>query len=148
MPRGALFIGRQPISLTGTLVAPNTYFWIGTKKASFRCKKEKTTWMTRFRFGTGLPNQKPNLKEKTLSKLCSFLFIIVPNIGQTFSVQCCTCSIIQHFNRVISYYFQLIYKKQTLFQFSGHEPINFIENKEKTLRASYDRDTQIVDYMD
>jgi hypothetical protein len=35
-----------------------------------------------------------------------------------------------------------------MFQFSGHEPIYFIENKEKTLRASYDRDTQIVDYMD
>ena len=34
------------------------------------------------------------------------------------------------------------------FQFSGHEPIYFIENKEKTLRASYDRDTQLVDYMD
>jgi hypothetical protein len=33
-------------------------------------------------------------------------------------------------------------------QFSGHEPIYFIENKEKTLQASYDRDTQIVDYMD
>ncbi len=33
------------------------------------------------------------------------------------------------------------------FQFSGLEPIYFIENKEKTLRASYDRDTQIVDYM-
>ena len=31
---------------------------------------------------------------------------------------------------------------------SGHEPIYFIENKEKTLRASYDRGTQIVDYMD
>jgi hypothetical protein len=25
--------------------------------------------------------------------------------------------------------------------FSGHEPIYFIENKEKTLRASYDRGT-------
>jgi hypothetical protein len=34
------------------------------------------------------------------------------------------------------------------FLFSGHEPIYFIENKEKTLRASYDRGTQIVDYMD
>ena len=33
------------------------------------------------------------------------------------------------------------------FPFSGHEPIYFIENKEKTLRASYDRDTQIIDYM-
>ncbi len=32
--------------------------------------------------------------------------------------------------------------------FSGHEPIYFIENKEKTLRASYDRGTQIFDYMD
>ncbi len=28
-----------------------------------------------------------------------------------------------------------------LFLFSGHEPIYFIENKEKTLRASYDRGT-------
>ncbi len=36
----------------------------------------------------------------------------------------------------------------TFFLFSGHEPIYFIENKEKTLRASYDRSTQIVDYMD
>ena len=36
----------------------------------------------------------------------------------------------------------------TYFLFSGHEPIYFIENKEKTLRASYDRGTQIVDYMD
>ncbi len=26
--------------------------------------------------------------------------------------------------------------------------IYFIENKEKTLRASYDRGTQILDYMD
>ncbi len=34
------------------------------------------------------------------------------------------------------------------FLFSGHEPIYFIENKEKTLRASYDRGTQIFDYMD
>ncbi len=34
------------------------------------------------------------------------------------------------------------------FLVSGHEPIYFIENKEKTLRASYDRGTQIVDYMD
>jgi len=32
--------------------------------------------------------------------------------------------------------------------FSGHEPIYFIENKETTLRASYDRGTQIFDYMD
>ncbi len=38
--------------------------------------------------------------------------------------------------------------KEKNFQFSGHEPIYFIENKEKTLRASYDRGTQIVDYMD
>jgi hypothetical protein len=35
-----------------------------------------------------------------------------------------------------------------LFLFNGHEPIYFIENKEKTLRASYDIGTQIVDYMD
>ena len=34
------------------------------------------------------------------------------------------------------------------FLFSRHEPIYFIENKEKTLRASYDRGTQIFDYMD
>ncbi len=34
------------------------------------------------------------------------------------------------------------------FLFSGHEPIYFIENKEKTLRASYDRGTQIFEYMD
>jgi hypothetical protein len=35
------------------------------------------------------------------------------------------------------------------FLFSGQEPIYFIENKEKTLRAraSYDRGTQIFDYM-
>jgi hypothetical protein len=38
--------------------------------------------------------------------------------------------------------------ERKLFLFSGHEPIYFIENKEKTLRASYDRGTQIVDYMD
>jgi hypothetical protein len=37
---------------------------------------------------------------------------------------------------------------ESFFQFNGHEPIYFIENKEKTLRASYDRDTQMVDYMD
>ncbi len=37
---------------------------------------------------------------------------------------------------------------KSFFLFSGHEPIYFIENKEKTLRASYDRGTQIVDYMD
>ncbi len=35
-----------------------------------------------------------------------------------------------------------------LFLFSGHEPIYFIENKEKTLQASYDRGTQICDYLD
>ncbi len=35
-----------------------------------------------------------------------------------------------------------------IFLFSGHEPIYFIENKEKTLRASYDRGTQVFDYMD
>jgi len=34
------------------------------------------------------------------------------------------------------------------FLFSGHEPIYFIEIKEKTLQASYDRGTQIFDYMD
>jgi hypothetical protein len=36
-----------------------------------------------------------------------------------------------------------------MFLFSGQEPIYFIENKEKTLRAraSYDRGTQIFDYM-
>ena len=34
------------------------------------------------------------------------------------------------------------------FLFSGHENIYFIENKEKTLRASYYRGTQIFDYMD
>jgi hypothetical protein len=34
------------------------------------------------------------------------------------------------------------------FKFSGHEPLYFIENKEKTLGASYDRGTQIVDFMD
>ncbi len=39
------------------------------------------------------------------------------------------------------------YHHAKIVQFSGHEPIYFIENKEKTLRASYDRDTQIVDYM-
>jgi hypothetical protein len=38
--------------------------------------------------------------------------------------------------------------RESIFLFSGHEPIYFIENKEKTLRASYDRGTQIVDYMD
>jgi hypothetical protein len=37
---------------------------------------------------------------------------------------------------------------QKSFLFSGHEPIYFIENKEKTLLASYDRGTQIFDYMD
>ncbi len=36
----------------------------------------------------------------------------------------------------------------SVFLFSGHEPIYFIENKEKTLRATYGRGTQIVDYMD
>jgi hypothetical protein len=40
------------------------------------------------------------------------------------------------------------YNTYSVFLFSGHEPIYFIENKEKTLRASYDRGTQIVDYMD
>ena len=40
------------------------------------------------------------------------------------------------------------YSRNYIFIFSRHEPIYFIENKEKTLRASYDRDTQIVDYMD
>ncbi len=38
--------------------------------------------------------------------------------------------------------------EEYVFLFSGHEPIYFIENKEKTLRASYDRGTQIFDYMD
>ncbi len=40
------------------------------------------------------------------------------------------------------------YSCYMLFLFSGHEPTYFIENKEKTLRASYDRGTQIFDYMD
>jgi hypothetical protein len=31
--------------------------------------------------------------------------------------------------------------------FSGHEPIYFNENKEKTLRVSYDRDTHTIEYM-
>jgi hypothetical protein len=39
-------------------------------------------------------------------------------------------------------------QNREFFLFSGHEPIYFIENKEKTLRASYDRGTQIFDYMD
>jgi hypothetical protein len=39
-------------------------------------------------------------------------------------------------------------ESEFIFLFSGHEPIYFIENKEKTLRASYDRGTQIFDYMD
>ena len=34
-----------------------------------------------------------------------------------------------------------------LFLFSGHEPIYFTENKEKTLRVSYDRDTHTIEYM-
>jgi hypothetical protein len=34
-----------------------------------------------------------------------------------------------------------------LFLFSGHEPIYFNENKEKTLRVSYDRDTHTIEYM-
>ncbi len=33
------------------------------------------------------------------------------------------------------------------FLFSGHEPIYFTENKEKTLRVSYDRDTHTIEYM-
>jgi hypothetical protein len=40
------------------------------------------------------------------------------------------------------------YERTDMFLFSGHEPIYFIENKEKTLRASYDGGTQIFDYMD
>ncbi len=48
----------------------------------------------------------------------------------------------------IDYNSVLRYLEMVYFQFSGHENIYFIENKEKTLRASYDRDTQIVDYMD
>jgi hypothetical protein len=46
-------------------------------------------------------------------------------------------------NNVLRVFFNII------FLFSGQEPIYFIENKEKTLRAraSYDRGTQIFDYM-
>ncbi len=33
------------------------------------------------------------------------------------------------------------------FLFSGYEPIYFTENKEKTLRVSYDRDTHTIEYM-
>ncbi len=33
------------------------------------------------------------------------------------------------------------------FLFSGHEPLYFTENKEKTLRVSYDRDTHTIEYM-
>ena len=42
-----------------------------------------------------------------------------------------------------------LHKHENIFLFSGQEPIYFIENKEKTLRAraSYDRGTQIFDYM-
>ncbi len=44
--------------------------------------------------------------------------------------------------------FHFIYHhKQSFFLFSGHEPIYFTENKEKTLRVSYDRDTHTIDYM-
>jgi hypothetical protein len=42
----------------------------------------------------------------------------------------------------------MVYINDAKFLFSGHEPIYFIENKEKTLRASYDRGTQIFDYME
>jgi len=44
--------------------------------------------------------------------------------------------------------FCVIVQYAVIFLFSGREPIYFIENKEKTLRASYDRGTQIFDYMD
>ncbi len=33
------------------------------------------------------------------------------------------------------------------FLFRGHEPLYFTENKEKTLRVSYDRDTHTIEYM-
>ena len=38
-------------------------------------------------------------------------------------------------------------KLPSVFLFSGHEPIYFTENKEKTLRVSYDRDTHTIEYM-
>ncbi len=47
-----------------------------------------------------------------------------------------------------STYSWLTLRHRLFILFSGHEPIYFIENKEKTLRASYDRGTQIFDYMD
>ncbi len=34
-----------------------------------------------------------------------------------------------------------------IFLFSGHEPLYFTENEEKTLRVSYDRDTHTIEYM-
>ncbi len=36
---------------------------------------------------------------------------------------------------------------KSVFPFSGHEPIYFTENKEKTLRVSYNRDTHTIEYM-
>jgi hypothetical protein len=38
-------------------------------------------------------------------------------------------------------------RRKIFFYFSGHEPLYFIENKEKTLRVSYDRDTHTFEYM-
>jgi hypothetical protein len=50
--------------------------------------------------------------------------------------------------RITEYEKRRIAEDGKCFLFSGHEPIYFIENKEKTLRASYDRGTQIFDNMD
>ncbi len=36
---------------------------------------------------------------------------------------------------------------EVVFLFSRHEPLYFTENKEKTLRVSYDRDTHTIEYM-
>ncbi len=69
---------------------------------------------------------------KENAKMSKFVFFVWTKIGLSFFARLSLVS----------------FKVEKFFQFSGHEPIYFIENKEKTLRASYDRGTQIVDYMD
>ncbi len=70
------------------------------------------------------------------------------DVGDAFKKQCKLVQV--RFPVTYGTYFSNIVTQAPgfIFLFSGHEPIYFIENKEKTLRASYDRGTQIVDYMD
>ena len=71
-------------------------------------------------------------------------------LTKSFSVQKTALSDIQEFISFPSFTHPILgiaVEEQISFLFRGHEPIYFTENKEKTLRVSYDRDTHTIEYM-